>query len=321
MNHNRENTSSGDAWEKRLRAISAPPPPDGLLPRCLDTIDSAAVKAFTEQPAFLQEPSTLRAAGRRPLAGSRRKWIVSIAPLAAAVLIGMFFFWGPQGTENLLAQVIQALDRAAAYHVRATVHLPGPTDGPSEKAGGNTIEMWVVRGVGRRTENRLNEKLVSVVVENPRWKLLWNPDARRVSAWPSVVLDAKTDWPLEEFTVSREKIIEWAEKQKATVVPQACGLDGRKAEKVTLTWPAESGAGRLSVWFEADSRRPIKLAYEKLDGTPQMEATIDYPPAEAVPQERFAFPVPRDAELEVFDPQFGKEISAAGQTGPDLRPN
>jgi hypothetical protein len=287
------------------------------LPRCLDTIDSAAVKAVVEQAAFLREPSVLRPAGQRRLSGSRRKWIVSIAPLAAAVLIGTFFFWGPSGTENLLAQVIQALDRAAAYHVRAAVHLPGP----SGKGGDNTIEMWVVRGVGRRTENRLNEKLVSVVVEDARWKLLWDPDARRVSAWPSEVLDAKAEWPLEEFTVSREKIIEWAKKQKANVIPQACDLNGRTAEKVTLTWPAESAAGRLSVWFEADSRRPIKLAYEKLDGTPQMEATIDYPQAEAVPQERFVFPVPRDADVEVFDPQFGREISSAGQTGPDLRPN
>ncbi len=317
MNHNREHAASGDAWEKHLRAISPPAPPDDLLPRCLETIDSAAVKAVVEQAAFPQEPSVLRPADQRRQSGSRRKWIVSIAPLAAAVLIGMFFFWGPQGTENLLAQVIQALDRAAAYHVRATVHLPGPPG----TAGSNTIEMWVVRGVGRRTENRLNEKLVSVVVEDARWKLLWDPNARRVSAWPSEVLDAKAGWPLEEFTVSREKIIEWAKKEKANVVPQACDLDGRKAEKVTLSWPAESAGGRLSVWFEADSRRPIKLAYEKLDGTPQMEATIDYPPAEAVPQERFAFPVPRDAEVEVFDPQFGREISAEGQTGPDLRPN
>ena len=322
MNHNREHAASGDAWEKRLRAISAPAPPDDLLPQCLDTIDSAAVKADVEQAAFLREPSVLRPADRRLLAGSRRKWIVSIAPLAAAALIGMFFFWGPQGTENLLAQVIQALDRAAAYHVRATVYLPAPSGtAPSGKGDANTIEMWVVRGEGRRTENRLNDKLVSVVVENPRWKLLWDPNARRVSAWPSEVLDAKAEWPLEEFTISREKIIEWAKKEKANVVPQACDLNGRKAEKVTLSWPAESAAGRLSVWFEADSRRPVKLAYEKLDGTPQMEATIDYPPAEAVPQERFVFPVPRDAEVEVFDPQFGRQISSAGQTGPDLRPN
>ena len=208
--------------------------------------------------------------------------------------------------ENVLAQVIQALDRAAAYHVRATIYDPVISKG----TGSNTIEMWLVRGVGRRTENRLNDKLVSVVVENARWKLIWDPNARRVSAWPSELLDPKADWPLEEFMVSREKIIEWAKKQKASVVPQACDLDGRKAEKVTLTWPAESAAGRLSVWFEADSRRPIKLAYEKLDGTPQMEAAIDYPLPEAVPQERFDFQVPRDAEVEVFDPQFGREISS-----------
>jgi hypothetical protein len=239
-----------------------------------------------------------------------------MVPLAAAVLVALLFFWGPQGAENLLAEVFQALDRAPAYHVRVTIHDPTLL----AATGTSTMEMWLVQSVGRRTESRSSGELVSVLVDNLRWKLEWNSRGRRVSAWPSDMADPKANLPLDWLVTSREEMIQWGEKHKANVVPEKDQLDGREVEKVTLTWSDEPVNTRQIVWFDLKSRRPVKFCYETLDGKQGIEAAIDYPSPEDVPKERFTFQVPRDAALEVYDPQLGRQLSAGGQTGPDLRP-
>ena len=316
MNEDQRHKLAGDPLEQRIKDLPPPDPPDGLLSRCLETIGRSGLD-MTVEPGRRDGNREIPRVARRTLRRSWRQWSVAMVPLAAVVLLGLTFFWFSQGAENLLAEVVQAFDRAATYHVRATIYDPEL----SAAAGSNSMETWLVRGVGRRTENRSNGQLVSVFVDDLRWRFQWDVRARRVSARPSEMLDAKADWPLDDYVASsRENFVQWGKRQKVRIVPQDDNLDGRKVEKVTLSWPDWPDRGRQVVWFDRQSRRPVKLRQETNDGKPQVEVAIDYPSPDAVPKERFVFTVPRDAELEVFDPQLGRGLSAEGQTGPDLRP-
>jgi len=289
-----------DELDRRMKALQPPDPPSDLLPRCLETIAAAG------KPA--------RATPVRPAWRRGWRWALSMVPLAAAVLLAVML-WGPQGEQNLLAAVFQALDRAPAYHMRVTIQLP-----MRECDGNDAMEIWLVRGVGRRVEARAKEKLTAVLVDNLRWKIEWNVRGRRVSAWPSEMTNGNTDFSLDWMLKSRTAMTQWGEKYKAKLVPEKDQLDGREVDKITVTWPQKPAKPKNIVWFDQQSGRPLKWCDETRVGKHQVAAVIDYPSPGAVPKERFSLQVPRDAAVEVYDPQLGRQLSSDGQTGPDLRP-
>lgn len=318
MNADWEHESAEDQLDRRMKAVQPPDPPQDLVSRCLGTIASArdARKATMGQEVSCDDIKLCPADVRRPAWRRDVKWTISAVPLAAGVLLALFCVWGSQGEQNLLAAVFQALDRAPAYHMRVTIQSSSMID----LDGGSVTEMWLVRGVGRRTETRSHDEVTAVLVDNLRWKLEWNVHGRRVSAWPSEMTDSKADLPFDWVLKSREEMIRWGEKYKAKLVPEKDRLDGREVDKITVTRTEEPVTTRQIVWFDQKSGRPLKLCYERLDGLQKAEAVIDYPSPDALPRERFTFQVPRDAAVEVFDPQFGRQLSSEGQTGPDLRP-
>jgi outer membrane lipoprotein-sorting protein len=299
MNANDQREWAEDDLDRQMKTLQPPGPPSDLLSRCLGTIAAGG------KPC----PARVRPAWKRGM-----RWAVSMVPLAAAVLLAVMF-WGPQGERNLLAAVFQAFDRAPAYHMRVTMQLP-----MRECDGNDAMEIWLVRGGGRRVEARAKEKLTAVLVDNLRWKIEWNVGGRRVSAWPSEMAKGNADFPLEWMLKSREAMIQWGEKYKAKIVPEKDQLDGQEVDKITVTWPHKPAKPRQTVWFDKNSGRPLKLHDETPDGKQKFDVLIDYPSPGDVPKERFTLQVPRDAAVEVYDPQFGRQLSSAGQTGPDLRP-
>jgi hypothetical protein len=289
-----------DELDRRMKALPSPDPPSDLLSRCLGTIAAAGTPA---------RPIAIRPAWKRGM-----RWAVSMVPLAAAVFLA-FLFWGSQGEQNLLAAVFQAFDRAPAYHLRVRMQAPAKmTD------GNDAMEIWLVRGVGRRVEASAKGKPTGVLVDNLRWKILWNVPARRASAWPSEMAGGSPEFPLEWLLKSREAMIRWGEKYKAQIVPEKDRLDGQEVDKITVDWPGKPGKPRETVWFDKNSGRPLKFHDETPDGTQKFDVLIDYPSPGDVPKERFSFQVPRDAAVEVYDPQFGRQLWSPGETGPDLRP-
>jgi outer membrane lipoprotein-sorting protein len=94
-------------------------------------------------------------------------------------------------------------------------------------------------------------------------------------------------------------------------------LDGRAVEK--LTFDVEGNRGTESLWFDRESRRPVKFQSTDSKTHFTTEATIDYPAATSIPAEQFVPTVPRDATLEINDPAFGRQVRSAGTGGLDLR--
>jgi hypothetical protein len=300
MNANDQRQWAEDDLDRRMKSLRPPDPPADLLPRCLGMIAAAGTPA--------------RATAVRPAWKRGMRWAVSMVPLAAAVALALMF-WGPQREQNLLAAVFQAFDQAPAYHMRVRMQAPTRfTD------GNDAMEIWLVWGVGRRVEASAKGKLAATLVDNLRWKIEWNVAGRRVSAWPSEMGKDKPEFPLEWMLKSRQAMIRWGEKHKAQIVPEKDQLDGREADKITINWPHKPDEPRQTVWFDPQSGRPLRLCDETLDGKQKFEVLIDYPSPGDVAKERFAFQVPRDAAVEVYDPQFGRQLSSAGETGPDLRP-
>ena len=181
-----------------------------------------------------------------------------------------------------------------------------------------TNDLWVVTGSGSRQESKFAGKLVSVVVDNSRWQLIWDIRANQVIAWPSNLVRPTGGSSLRNGPFAdRDRLIHWAESHKKSIARQQDTLDGRLVDK--LTFDEEANRGTETLWFDRESRRPLK--YRAVDSKTRTttEATIDYPPAASIPAEQFAPTIPRDASLEINDPAFGRQVHSAGTGGRDLR--
>ena len=290
-----------DELDRRMRLHEAARPPDDLLARCLATIGPGPARAAVPIP-------------RRIVGGRRARWALSVVSLAAALLIALFVFWGPHANGNVLAEVYRALDRAPAYHARARLSVPGAGAPMSQ-----VREIWVLRGVGRREEVHEGPKLAAVIVDNLRWKLQWDMQRNQVIAWPSEMADPKKHRdPLDDDMLNRDKLLEYAEKSKATFVPEKDRLDGREVEKITLSWPEGGMAKKMILWFDPKTRRPAKCCWEGDQPGMGMEVSLDYPDPKEIPAEKLTLEVPRRALLEINDPHLGRQVYSEGQTGPEL---
>jgi hypothetical protein len=300
MNDETPFDASDDAFNRRLKAIEAPRPPEGLLARCLKTIDAAADAPIA---------TTAATSSPRPA----RRWAFRAAAIVAGVVIVISGFWISSGERNVLAEVYRAMDQSPAYHIHWTTERPGVAPG---RAASN--DMWVVAGSGSRQESQIGGKLVSVVVDNSRWRLIWDVPANEIIAWPSNLVPSSGGSPFQNGPFGdRDRLIRWAESHKKSIARQQDTLDGRIVDK--LTFDLHDNQQTETLWFDRDTRRPLKYRSADSKTHAATEATIDYPSAASIPAERFAPTLPRDAKLEINDPAFGRQIHSTGAGGLDLR--
>lgn len=232
-------------------------------------------------------------------------------------------------------------DTVAAYHYRRiepqVPTLPGqePPDLPKTK---QTHEVWMRRGVGRRVETRKGRELTFVIVDTPRWRLLHDVASNRVAASPSQLADRNVGDD-DAMLSLRDPIIRMWEQSTAGFVCEDDTVDGKEVEKITFycpvdviargEWPIHSFEPEKHLelsgtefrtrqyWF--DRRTGRQLGYRCGCQTPRSEEWIDFPSPESLPPKRFTFRVPRDALLEINDPELGRQVYSEGQTEPDLR--
>jgi hypothetical protein len=230
-----------------------------------------------------------------------------------------------------------AYDTVRAYHLRDVIRLVGGTDELAKLVV--TREVWAVRDVGRREERREGSKLVSVVVDTPRWRFSWNVLRNRVVASPSHLEDLwarAAEYPRKD----RTEVLRVTEYLTGISVIQKEWRGDREVEKITeyappgapsayetscihvfrpkkhLKLPGTQFLNRVH-WFDPKTGR---LLGRRCGCKPSVhEYWVDFPEPESVPRELFRFEVPRDATLEVKDPELGREIRSKGQTGPDPR--
>lgn len=300
MNDETQFAASDDAFDRRLKAIEMPRSPEGLLERCLQTIDAAPETPVATTAATL---SPRRA----------RRWAFRAAVVAAGMAIVISGVWISSGDRNVLAEVYRAMDQSPAYHIHWTTERPGVA--PGHKASN---DLWVVAGSGSRQESQIGGKLVSVVVDNSRWRLIWDVPANEVIAWPSNLAQPSGGSAFQNGPFGdRDRLIRWAESHKKSIARQQDTLDGRIVDK--LTFDVHDNQQTETLWFDRDTRRPLKYRSADAKTHATTEATIDYPSAASIPAERFAPTIPRDARLEINDPAFGRQIHSTGAGGLDLR--
>ena len=226
----------------------------------------------------------------------------------------------------------------AAYHFRDVMRFEGGTDELAYDKFVETREVWAVRDVGRREELREGSKLVSVVVDTPRWRFSWSVLRNRVVASPSRLKDL---WTRAEYPrYDRTEVLRVTEYLTGVSVSQKEWRGGREVEKITEYAPSgASSAYRTLCIHNFQPKKHLKSSGMQFRGRvhwfdpktgrflgrrcgckPSLhEEWVDFPAPESVPRELFRFEVPRDATLEVEDPELGREIRSEGQTGADLR--
>lgn len=287
---------------------SSPPPPEA---------ERQTVECLGRWADAMTSPSPRPAAGKAGwwLRGGR-KVLWPTAACVAGLIVCLLLMPGNGKSGNLLAEVFQAFDRAPAYHF-VLRHL--------QPAGGTvpqrTTEIWVVRGVGRREELRVGEKLTAVTTDNLRWLLRREVEDGLVIAVPSRMAHPRNYCELEDaqWLMSRDKCLQWAEQRKATIQIESDQLDGRPAEKTTIFWPGGEVDDREIIWYDPASRRPLKVyVYAKSfehDYASEYEISIDYPSPETIPADRLALDVPPEDRLEIEDSQLGRRIVSQGRKG------
>ncbi|MFO0892929.1 MAG: hypothetical protein U0790_27795 [Isosphaeraceae bacterium] len=281
------------ALDAALRAIPDPPIPDGLLEACLATV-----------------PAVPRGRVEGDSSRGRMGWKLAAA---AAVLLAVFSHLARSrhaDAAELLRQSRQAWTAAPASH--SIIRRKGPTSDRTE-------ETWVVRHKGLRKEVRAGGELVAVVVRNDRWEFRWDVPGRTVAAWSTALSMAHRRPSDEGLVLDRDEFEAWARSHRGELALESDTIAGRAAQKVVLRWPGAAGASGIPpttiVWFDAKTRQPLKQRSEHADGTVTQE-TMDYPPADAIPDDLFHLEIPGDALLEVNDPDLGRQLYSTGQVLP-----
>jgi hypothetical protein len=205
-------------------------------------------------------------------------------------------------------------------------------------------EVWAVRGVGRRHEVRQGSKPPTLTIDTPRWRFRWVGE-NLVAASPSLLAPVHVEDIVRSgnsdvlFVHDRESVILSHEVQSGAFASEKAVLNGREVEKMTCYLPADpdkggkfnihglnrakllhtSGRGFCSRVYFLDPRTHLVLGKQcgcKWKGD---DFWTDYPAAESIARGLFRFQVPRDATLEIRDPELGRGIVSKGQKGPDLR--
>jgi hypothetical protein len=272
-----------------LRAIPNFPVPDGLLESCLATVPGASQR----HPHL---------AGHRP---ARAVGLVAAALILAAT-VGFFTRSRHADAAGLLQAVKAAWTAVPASHRVVRITSPG---------GIRAEETWVVRRQGVRKEVRVAGDLIGVVVRGGRWEFRWDVRGRTVAAWSTELASGDQRSEDDGLVFDREEFKAWAGSHRAEIVAEADTIGGRRVQKVALKWPGGAGKSPMeteTVWFDPDSLLPVRQRTEAADGT-VIETTIDYPSPSAVASDLFHFTMPRDAVLEVNDPELGRQLYSEGQ--------
>jgi len=235
--------------------------------------------------------------------------------------------------------------RVPACHWQITWYRRGG-DTPGGKGAATVVdcvyEGWALRGVGRRVEVRKGGKVVSVTVETGRWHFTHDCERNVVVAHTAAVLNVDGFSRSLHAGWNRDMVIACAQRLKARVVSEKDRQGGREVERVrliTLGDPATNGAEPIhgmpeprltkllespgakfrtrTYWFDPASG--LCMGYCCGCASPKYEERIDYPGPESVPRSLFEFRVPRNATLEIDDPELGRRVVSEGQKGVDLR--
>lgn len=229
-----------------------------------------------------------------------------------------------------------------AYHYRQ-IYYEGIGKGEGPPKVERIEEVWALRGTGRRVENRVNGRLIGLIVETTRWRFRWDPLANHVVAWASSV-----DAPFENqddgsIVATRDEIMQWSQRRKATHGVEKEQRDGREVEKITFrfladpaadfAWPIheyvpeihdrllQSPGARFRTrthWFGV--KTGLQVGKQCGCQTPKSEFWVDYPAPATLSRDLFNFRVPRGATLEINDPTLGRQVHSEGQNESDLRP-
>ncbi|MHC4405751.1 MAG: hypothetical protein ACYTG0_39395, partial [Planctomycetota bacterium] len=109
----------------------------------------------------------------------------------------------------LLKAVPPVFDTVPAFHIRRQ-HYQWRDEDPSGDELGETENVWMVRGVGRRRELRMGAKLFKVIVDTPRWRFEWDVPRNWVVASPSLLEDPwvwEKGWNTRLFIVDSRIVI------------------------------------------------------------------------------------------------------------------
>lgn len=245
---------------------------------------------------------------------------------------------GPAGDGNqamTCAKIPSASGRAPACHWRR-INYPQP---PGIREVAEVEEGWEIPGAGRRVEIRIESRLVSVTVDTPRWRFVWDVRQNPVAAHPSQLQDP-VEGGASSLFATREGVIRRMQECKATYVSEKDVVDGKEVERITFRCLADpagdspihgfdpgvhqkllqsSDAKFRTRTYGFDPKTHFVVGYQCGCKSPKIRCRIDYPAPESVPRDLFTFRVPREATLEVNDPELGRQVYSEGQTGPDLR--
>ena len=93
------------------------------------------------------------------------------------------------------------------------------------------------------------------------------------------------------------------------------GFDPEKHQKLLESPDAQFRT--RTFWFDPESH--LLLGYQCGCKSPKLKFWVDYPAPRSVPRALFDIQVPRDATLEVNDPQLGRRILSKALRFPDPR--
>jgi hypothetical protein len=139
-----------------------------------------------------------------------------------------------------------------------------------------------------------------------------------VAAWSTELEAVHTGaGPQNGVVLDGDAMVRWAESHRAEVRVEPETLGGRRLRKITLNWPGPTSGASFprgeTIWFDADSLRPVRQKVELDDGL-SIETRTDYPAPESVPEDLFAFRPPADVTIEINDPDLGRQVYSEART-------
>ena len=195
-------------------------------------------------------------------------------------------------------------------------------------------EGWFVPNVGLRVEVRDNkDKLTKIIVQNNRWRYVWDPQEETVTAsHPGSDLPVLLSSLIQIQT--RRAVIEAKQRLHATFETETDEVAGEKTEKIEFRFLAEAAEENVSpihsvpedfqtqvespgaqfrtrtYWFDPHTH----LVRGRRCGCkfPKYTYQVDYPAH--IPLEQFTFLIPSDAILVVVDEDLGRVLVSQSES-------
>jgi hypothetical protein len=204
------------------------------------------------------------------------------------------------------------------------------------------VEGWALKDVGIRIEERTESgRLVSLVVETPRWRLTWRPTRNRVTVQPSRLKQTDGYSLISANVRSRANVVRGNEAWTAMFSSRREQFGDRKVERLLAHYPpdpllqgivnlhhADPVALRTAplpevfysrrYWFDPDTKRIVARQCGCKSGPDvntdyEPNTMIDYPDSKSLPPDLFAFEIPPTADVSISDPKLRRVFASEGK--------